>query len=87
MEDCEKVGSDDAAKLKKMGDAFRHPKQLVIEAMKGVLLNGVQIYHDIKAADNEFSNGSFEAAGKMYGEIGASVLFGGDLMGIGVLQA
>ena len=48
MEDCEKVGSDDLDKLKKMGDAFLHPVHLLIDAGKNVLLNGVSIYDDIK---------------------------------------
>ena len=41
MEDCEKIGADDINKLKKMGDAFLHPKKLMIESSKNVLLNGV----------------------------------------------
>ena len=82
LEDCGNVGSDDVAKLKNMGDAFLHPKQLLIVSMKGVLLNGIQIFNDIKAADYELSAGSYEAAGKLYGKIGASVLFGSDLMDI-----
>ena len=87
MEDCEKVGSDDVTKLKKMGDTFLHPKKLLIESTKNVLLNGVQIYNDIKAADYDLNAGSFEAAGELFGTVGASVLFGGDLMDLGVLQA
>ena len=47
MEDCVKV-PEDLDKLKAMGDAFRHPKKLLIDDMKYVLLNGVSIYDDIK---------------------------------------
>ena len=59
MEDCEKVGADDVAKLKKMGDAFLHPKKLLIDSAKNVLLNGVSIYDDIKTADKDLIAGSF----------------------------
>ena len=52
-----------------------------------MLLNGVQIYNDIKAANKDFNAGSYEPAGESYGKIDASVLFGGDLIDIGVLQA
>ena len=64
MEDCEKVGSDDVAKLKKMGDAFLHPKRLIIDSAKNVLLNGVSIYDEVKTAAKDLSAGSYEAAGE-----------------------
>ena len=57
MEDCDKIGSDDVAKLKNMGEAFLHPKKLMITSAKNVLLNGVQIYNDIKAADYDLNSG------------------------------
>ena len=64
MEDCDKVGSDDVSKLKKMGDAFLHPKRLIIDSAKNVLLNGVSIYDEIKTASKDLTAGSFEAAGE-----------------------
>ena len=86
MEDCAKAPAD-LAKLKQMGDAFRHPKKLIIDSMKNVLLNGVSIYDDIKEANTDLHAGQYEKAGELYGTIGASVLFGKDLMDLGVLQA
>merc|ERR1712051_806383 len=64
MEDCEKVSSDDVDKLKKMSDAFLHPKRLIIDSAKNVLLNGVSIYDEVKTADKDLTAGSFEAAGE-----------------------
>ena len=64
MEDCEKVSSDDVTKLKKMGDAFLHPKRLIIDSAKNVLLNGVSIYDEVKTASKDLSAGSYEAAGE-----------------------
>ena len=87
MEDCKKVGADDVAKLKKMGDAFLHPKKLIIDSAKNVLLNGVSIYDDIKTADKDLIAGSWEAAGEKFGKIGAEVIWGSDLMDLGIIQA
>ena len=87
MQDCEKISSDDVTKLKNMGDTFLHPKKLIIESMKNILLNGVSIYDDIKAADKDLIIGTYEAAGELYGTIGASVLWGNDLIDLGIIQA
>merc|ERR1712165_279115 len=77
MEDCEKVISgDDVTKLKSMGEAFLHPKKLLFDSMKHVLLNGVSIYDDIKTGDKDLEDGKYEDAGKMYGTIAAKVLWG-----------
>ena len=87
MEDCEKIMSgDDVAQLKKMGDAFRHPVHLLIDAGKNVLLNGVSIYDDIKAADKDSEDGKYEEAGEVIGEIAAKVLWGGENMGEAFVQ-
>ena len=80
MEDCATV-PEDLDKLKAMGDAFLHPKKLIIDSMKNVLLNGVSIYDDIKDADKDLKAGQFEKAGELYGTIGASVLWGASNMG------
>merc|ERR1719266_1387196 len=81
MEDCEKiVTGDDVTKLKNMGEAFLHPKKLLFDSMKHVLLNGVSIYDDIKAAGKDLDDGKYEEAGEMYGTIAAKVLWGGENM-------
>ena len=82
MEDCVKV-PEDLDKLKAMGDAFRHPKKLIIDSMKNVLLNGVSIYDDIEQANKDLHAGQFEKAGELYGTIGASVVWGADLYNMG----
>merc|ERR1712051_98174 len=65
MEDCEKVGADDVAKLKNVGDAFLQPKKLLIDTIQGVHLNGVQINNNIKAAEYKLTAGAYEAAGEL----------------------
>ena len=76
MQDCSQVSSEDAQRLEKMGEAFLHPKQLIINAEKSVLHNGVEIYKDIKAAGQDMQNGEYEKAGKEYGTVAATVLWG-----------
>ena len=63
-----------------MGDAFLHPKQLIIGAAHNVEVNGVRIYKDIKKAGNDIQNNQWEAAGELYGEVAATVLWGADSM-------
>ena len=76
MQDCSQVSSEDAQRLEQMGEAFLHPKQLIIDAEKSVLHNGVEIYKDIKAAGQDMQNGQYEKAGKEYGTVAATVLWG-----------
>ena len=52
-----------------------------------MIINDVQIYNDFKAADYDLTNGHFDDAGELYGQIGASVEFGKTLMDLGILQA
>ena len=87
MEDCEKVISgDDVTTLKNMGEAFLHPKKLLFDSMKHVLLNGVSIYDDIKIASTDFGDKKYEEAGEMIGTIAAKVLWGGENMGEAFVQ-
>ena len=79
MENCEAIATgDDVTKLKSMADVFLHPKKLVWDSAKNVLLNGVSIYDDIKAADSDLDAGNYEEAGKQFGTMAATVLYGGD---------
>ena len=76
MEDCAAVSSEDVAKLSQMAQVFLHPKQLLIDVEQNVIVNGVEIYKDVKAAGNDMREQKFEAAGKEYGTIAALVLWG-----------
>merc|ERR1712051_280116 len=82
MEDCGRVLSgDDITTLKNMGEAFLHPKKLLIESAVHVLLNGVSIYDDIKTASTDFDAKKYEEAGEVIGDIAAKVLWGSKSMG------
>ena len=59
-----------------MGEAFLHPIQLIQDAAHNVLVNGVEIYRDIKKAGDDMHNNRWEAAGELYGTVAAEVLWG-----------
>ena len=82
MEDCAQVGQEDLDKLEEMGEAFLHPKQLIIDAENNIIVNGVEIYKDIKTADSDMQTQQYEAAGKLYGTVAATVLWGAQNMAV-----
>ena len=81
MTDCATVGEEDAQKLAQMGEAFLHPKQLIIDAENNVIVNGVEIFKDIRKAGKDMQAAEYEKAGEEYGTVAALVLWGGDTMG------
>ena len=76
MEDCATVGAEDVAQLEAMGEAFLHPKQLIIDAENNLIVNGVEIFRDIRQAGKHMQAGEYEQAGELYGTVGALVLWG-----------
>lgn len=56
MEDCAQVGEEDVEKLEQMGEAFLHPKQLIIDAENNVIVNGVEIFKDVRKAGTYMQN-------------------------------
>ena len=76
MEDCAQVGEEDVEKLEQMGEAFLHPKQLIIDAEHNVIVNGVEIFKDVRQAGTYMQNQQYEAAGKLYGTVAATILWG-----------
>ena len=76
MNDCAAISDTDKVKLVEMGEAFLHPKQLIIDAEHNVIVNGVEIFKDVRAAGKEMAASHFMKAGEMYGEIAALVLWG-----------
>ena len=80
MEDCVAVGPEDVEKLKMMGDAFLHPKQLIINAENNLIVNGVEILKDIRHAKKDMQNGMYDQAGQEFGTVAALVLWGAQNM-------
>ena len=69
-----------------MGEAFLHPVQLIMDAGHNVLVNGVEIYKDVKKASTDIQNNQWEAAGELYGTVAATVFWGANNMAIEVDQ-
>ena len=86
MEGCAAVGDDDVAKLTAMGEAFLHPKQLIIDMENNVIVNGVEIFKDVRKAGKDMKASEYEKAGKQYGTVAALVLWGGNTMEVAFLQ-
>ena len=59
-----------------MGEVFLHPKQLIIDAENNVIMNGVEIFKDVRKAGKDMQAGKYEEAGELYGEVAALVLWG-----------
>ena len=76
MEDCVAISESDVSKLKEMGEAFEHPKQLIIDAENNVIMNGVEIYKDVRTALTDMKDSKYEQAGKKWGDVAALVLYG-----------
>ena len=76
MEDCAAFGEEDVTKLTAMGEAFLHPKQLIIDAEHNLIINGIEVGKDIRKAGKYMDSGEYEKAGEMYGTVGALILFG-----------
>ena len=55
MDGCGKISADDVTKLNNIADAFLNPKNLMVEK-KSVMVNGVQLYNDMMAADYDFES-------------------------------
>ena len=76
MEDCVAISDADVAKLELMGEAFEHPKQLIINAENNVIVNGVEIFKDVKVAMGDMKTAKYEQAGKKWGDVASLVLWG-----------
>ena len=84
MEGCGKLSSDDVTQLKNISDAFLHPQKPDVQK-KICKINGVNIYNDMMAADYDYDSELYDAAGNMYGGIGAAVQLGHWLMDLGII--
>ena len=47
-----------------------------------MIVNGVEIYKDVKAAGADMQTQQYEAAGKLYGTVAATILWGAQNMAV-----
>ena len=76
MEDCPAISDADVNTLTEMGEAFLHPLHLVMDAENNVIVNGVEIFKDVKTALTDMHDAKYEKAGKEWGDVAALVLWG-----------
>ena len=80
MEDCATLDPADVSTLAAMGSAFLRPKELIMNAERNLLLNGVTILRDITAGRKDLQAHEYYQAGLKFGELGALVLWGKQAM-------
>ena len=74
--DC-KVSAEDAEKLAEMAKNFKSPWSFAFHVGKDILLNGVDIYHEISDAVTKYDNKDYYGFGYNVGEALEEVLIGG----------
>ena len=78
MTDCSSLSDSDLAQLKKMGAAFKTPVHLMITAENNVIMNGVEIFKDIRTGIKDLNDAKYVDAGKQFGTVAATVLWGAE---------
>jgi hypothetical protein len=56
LDECEQISSDDWSKLNHAVHLFKHPVRFAFHVLKDIIHNGVQIYHDINDAIDNYHN-------------------------------
>ena len=50
-----------------MAESFLHPKQLLLGAKESIIINGVDIFEDIRETRHDYRMGHFLDAGEHFG--------------------
>ena len=73
---CENVPAD-ITKIAEMASIFVHPLQLIIKVGESILMNGVEIYKDVRTSVTDYENKDYFHSGEFGGEAFALVFFTG----------
>lgn len=76
IKDCKGVTAD-WAKLEKMAAIFASPASFAYHVGKDLIVNGVQIYHDVADSVTKFEDKSYEPFGEDIGDALAKLILGG----------
>jgi len=76
VEDCSSLTPDQVEIMKQMGEVFKHPGSLVVDAGKHIAVNGVEIFVDIKNAIQEWDSEMYFEFGVSVGDAFALVMWG-----------
>ena len=79
--DCPRaLNEEDKEKLKAMEEAFSNPKKLILDAGEDLIINGVEIFGDVKKGIQWYDAAHYKEAGLQFGEVAALVLWGKQTM-------
>jgi len=76
VSDCKGVTAD-WAKLEKMAAIFSSPASFAYHVGKDLIVNGVQIYHDVDDSVTQYNNKAYEPFGEDIGDALAKLILGG----------
>jgi hypothetical protein len=76
LDHCGKIDHHDYEQIQRMAEAFLHPKQLLLEATESVIVNGVNVFEDVREGLHDYRMGHFLDAGEHFGQAAAMLLYG-----------
>ena len=76
LDHCGKIDHHDYEQIQRMAEAFLHPKQLLLEATESIIVNGVNIFEDVRESLHDYRMGHFLDSGEHFGQAAAMLLYG-----------
>ena len=76
LDHCGKIDHHDYEQIQRMAEAFLHPKQLLLEATESIIINGVNIFEDVRESLHDYRMGHFLDSGEHFGQAAAMLLYG-----------
>ena len=75
LRDCGKIDHYDYEQVNKMSDSLLHPKSILLDGGQYIMVNGVNIYDDVRDGLISHRLGQFHESGQYWGHIGAQSLY------------
>jgi hypothetical protein len=76
LTDCKSIGEDDWKKILNAVELMTHPISFAYHVAKDILVNGIQIFHDVEDAKTNWDNQSYFNFGENVGDILEKILVG-----------
>lgn len=76
LDHCGKIDHHDYEQIQRMAESFLHPKQVLLEAAESLIVNGVNIFEDIREALHDYRLGHWVDSGEHFGQAAAMLLYG-----------
>lgn len=76
MTDCEQISDNDWSEITNAVDTMSNPLKFAYHVGEEILINGVNIYHDIESAQSNWESQKYEAFGENVGDVLEKVLLG-----------